>query len=640
MDLGQFKPRANAEVAGGPPGMPSWLTVMDDPNGVVRAPRGTRAFLVDGTQAWDNTDGGTTWVPSGSSTEVPYVISLAALRLWSGVAAAVNVLGFASIADGGGGQFYWTTDTISGDDGGTVIVPTAGPRTGCWKRSYCGPVKGAWFGMCSPIDATTAFLAALAMAGSAPVGKRVVRVPFGDYQIRPTGTIHVPDGVLIVGDDWGSVTMTFRMPAPQPALLWGGHTGRTGGGGAVGMMLTCDDGSVTDMVQMTNYGNVRLDGVQIGGATRNQVRGSDVILLIMDGTGLVGGQTCYYADNASVRMNNCYISYADEWGVDADSTFIASSFIESNGRNIAYDTHGSQDPRLGGGCKIRKNLLSLVNVHFENNAGHQILAGTEGITRLSVFGGIFNSGPWVQQPVGGVMTNAAAALYCGDWVRQGYFHALGIGVPRSVVLSAGCQGVKVELLDPSGVGSEEPVFESGDRRVYPGELHFRQGWTGRFVSCGAPGGGVKGKDVGSIALMGPPPGSTNTQLVPEPLYFDDARSKYLHENGTLLNLVGTQLFVDRQIALPYGDTGAAPPGTSGTVNKPMGAVNVASGCTHFILTNSCSVSSRTMCLAIPVSADGTAAVRYTACATNQVDIYLVAPTGNVWVFFYLVDAGP
>src|SRR5262245_15485023 len=61
-------------------------------------------------------------------------------------AACVVVLGYTTIADGGGGLFVWDEDTASADNRGTVIVPAITPRTGCWKRLFSGPMSVKWFG--------------------------------------------------------------------------------------------------------------------------------------------------------------------------------------------------------------------------------------------------------------------------------------------------------------------------------------------------------------------------------------------------------------------------------------------------------------------------------------------------------------
>jgi hypothetical protein len=52
--------------------------------------------------------------------------------------------GFWAPGDGGGGVFCWDSTSTTGDDGGTIIVPSN--PTGRWMRIYSGPINVAWFG--------------------------------------------------------------------------------------------------------------------------------------------------------------------------------------------------------------------------------------------------------------------------------------------------------------------------------------------------------------------------------------------------------------------------------------------------------------------------------------------------------------
>jgi hypothetical protein len=61
---------------------------------------------------------------------------------------ALHVGGFWSLADAGGGSFYWDATSTTTDDGGTIIRPTliAAPDPGRWLRIYSGPLQVDWFG--------------------------------------------------------------------------------------------------------------------------------------------------------------------------------------------------------------------------------------------------------------------------------------------------------------------------------------------------------------------------------------------------------------------------------------------------------------------------------------------------------------
>ena len=58
---------------------------------------------------------------------------------------AVEVLGYYTKGDGGGGLFYWDAASTEADNGGTIIQATA-ITTGRWKRVLSGAVNVKWFG--------------------------------------------------------------------------------------------------------------------------------------------------------------------------------------------------------------------------------------------------------------------------------------------------------------------------------------------------------------------------------------------------------------------------------------------------------------------------------------------------------------
>lgn len=55
------------------------------------------------------------------------------------------VLGYWSPGDGGGGNFYWDTNSSQNDNDGTII--SAGSPAGRWKRLYEGEIDVKWFGI-------------------------------------------------------------------------------------------------------------------------------------------------------------------------------------------------------------------------------------------------------------------------------------------------------------------------------------------------------------------------------------------------------------------------------------------------------------------------------------------------------------
>ena len=72
--------------------------------------------------------------------------------------ATVELLGYYSKGDGGGGTFYWDSTSIEDDNGGTIIEAT-GVVDGRYIRNYSGAVNVKWFGAVGDgaVDDTVAF---------------------------------------------------------------------------------------------------------------------------------------------------------------------------------------------------------------------------------------------------------------------------------------------------------------------------------------------------------------------------------------------------------------------------------------------------------------------------------------------------
>ena len=94
----------------------------------------------------------------------------------------VDLLGYYTEGDGGGGTFYWDATSAVADNGGTVIAPTfAGfSGTGRWTRVYSGAVDVKWFGARgNNIQDDTAFIQAC--IDECKVHGEIVYVPKGTY---------------------------------------------------------------------------------------------------------------------------------------------------------------------------------------------------------------------------------------------------------------------------------------------------------------------------------------------------------------------------------------------------------------------------------------------------------------------------
>ena len=99
---------------------------------------------------------------------------------------AVNVLGYYTKGDGGGGLFYWDDASTEADNGGTIIQATA-IVTGRWKRVLNESIFVNYFGFSeanTAMDNTIAFQNAIDFVsnlGDYVWGKSEIKVQKGDY---------------------------------------------------------------------------------------------------------------------------------------------------------------------------------------------------------------------------------------------------------------------------------------------------------------------------------------------------------------------------------------------------------------------------------------------------------------------------
>ena len=80
---------------------------------------------------------------------------------------SLEILGYYTAGDGGGGTFYWDATSTDTDNGGTIIQAT-GVTTGRWLRVYEGDINAKWFGIVGDCvaDDTTAFQNAVTFMSS------------------------------------------------------------------------------------------------------------------------------------------------------------------------------------------------------------------------------------------------------------------------------------------------------------------------------------------------------------------------------------------------------------------------------------------------------------------------------------------
>jgi len=112
--------------------------------------------------------------------------------------------GYATAGDGGGGAFWWDTSATTGDNAGTILVPTS--PTGRWRRIYEGALNIKWFGaQPGGADCSGAIQQALAVANAAGGGS--VYVPPGFFSITASANLPmvVSSHTTVFGDGPASV---------------------------------------------------------------------------------------------------------------------------------------------------------------------------------------------------------------------------------------------------------------------------------------------------------------------------------------------------------------------------------------------------------------------------------------------------
>ena len=115
--------------------------------------------------------------------------------------ATVELLGYYSKGDGGGGTFYWDSTSIEDDNGGTIIEAT-GVVDGRWIRNYSGAVNVKWFGAKgdNSNDDTWAVNTALNYF-------KKVFIPKGEYKL--TSTLTLTDYNELIGEGQHSTKLNF-----------------------------------------------------------------------------------------------------------------------------------------------------------------------------------------------------------------------------------------------------------------------------------------------------------------------------------------------------------------------------------------------------------------------------------------------
>jgi len=113
--------------------------------------------------------------------------------------ATVELLGYYSKGDGGGGTFYWDSTSIEDDNGGTIIQAT-GVVDGRWIRNYSGAVNVKWFGAVDGGDDCTDAVNAAAEAAKDYGDYTEKRIEIIGEKYTILGTVYLRLGQSLYGE--------------------------------------------------------------------------------------------------------------------------------------------------------------------------------------------------------------------------------------------------------------------------------------------------------------------------------------------------------------------------------------------------------------------------------------------------------
>ena len=217
------------------------------------------------------------------ATAVRWFDTYAELRTWSGGTTASSLNVAIGREQSIGGIFGWSTDTTSADNGGTVIVPTAMPRTGCWKRIFSGALNVKWFGAMG--DGLTLDTTAVLAAVRATSDGGAIYFPAGVYKIDSPIDPGIKALALrgdgwrtLTGSPWGDSVWTAEPPA-SPPILGSVIKAISGSNDAIRLNHATYRGLSLHDIALLGPGTGTAAGINAGvGAQSNEIKVSNVLI--------------------------------------------------------------------------------------------------------------------------------------------------------------------------------------------------------------------------------------------------------------------------------------------------------------------------------------------------------------------------
>lgn len=189
-----------------------------------------------GVQLFDPADDARPQQAAAAAVDALYVDTVAALRALPAPTkkCVVNLAGYYTAGDGGGGTLLWVPASTKGDNGGTVFAPSSNPANGRWERGWLD-VPAASFGLSSASSGTTnanALAAAIASlsiteGNFSGIGARTITLPAGSWPF--TGNVSVPSWVNLIGPGKGVCSLVMQTAGSGLTFPGENRGGKSGG---------------------------------------------------------------------------------------------------------------------------------------------------------------------------------------------------------------------------------------------------------------------------------------------------------------------------------------------------------------------------------------------------------------------------
>ena len=310
----------------------------------------------------------------------------------------MQVLGYSSEGDGGGGTFFWNASSTATSDGATVVLPTGYTGTGRWIRQFEGSVNVLWWGAdkTGATDSSTAiqnahnysvanhFLSVYFPPGSYLTNTTIDWSPyvqgFTDGDVYWTTSSTTNTMMIYISSRWGNSTNAgFTIPAVFSGKF---HFKLTATNTAIACLY------VGDAVSGSGYGatNITFSHLQIDNFEYGVQYGNTAYM--------VNFNHCYFMDNVFHIYTASSLTDTGERMSFTDCTFtgaVSNVLSLNSSLELRFD-NCSLDYNAGIGSNYAASQLYFSDCHIEWNEANTLLVdtGSSSTTVIVLEGCLFN----------------------------------------------------------------------------------------------------------------------------------------------------------------------------------------------------------------------------------------------------------